>query len=665
MHRKRNRAISWISAILMALVLLLSACSPGIEETGGTSASSLGTAVPGSRGLGDVLPQEYIVRLPVDPFRCYPDAAYLGGGRVFIIEKTREYQFEDEENSGGINDEPAGTMIYDIVGNTITRGPDVTNTTDIVMTGDDGKSVLTYDYLTGEYRIFDPALNVTDSFKTDVPGVTFGGDLSTYYYVDSGYIVKRDRASGTSGFVDVPYGYAVNYIESVDTDRNIMYAIVPTSRYDYGAARMGLDMNTWEIKEFTPIVMESTHYDGREYFRDIDNSSIVCQDGETTYSLTLAGGGEYTGSAILAGSPYCSVFQFNGSDGSATGKRANSVIRMGTDMKTCDFTEYCDDAVYFLAYMAGDDMILSLVEDDPAGDGRHYSLAVLRTDIMPFESMSGVRVGTRETLRQDLIDRYTEEGTVARVGDHLTDVRARADGIGERYGIGIFMSNQCAVPLQGSKYILSYTDSFDPAAEAATVSKALDYIEATLAKYPEGFFAQFRDIRGNGGICLYLIGSITSEYGVIGFHSHERNRYDVALDVNHLYSFESTLSHELWHATEEKIYQADFAWDEGWDSLNPVGFSYLEDYGASDPDPNKWTYMGEPSGDVYFVDTYSKTFAKEDRARIMEYVMYDRGYSEEMFRSSHLRAKLGMMCDAVRRVFDTAGWDELYWERFF
>ena len=67
--------------------------------------------------------------------------------------------------------------------------------------------------------------------------------------------------------------------------------------------------------------------------------------------------------------------------------------------------------------------------------------------------------------------------------------------------------------------------------------------------------------------------------------------------------------------------------------------------------------------DVRFVDTYSCVAATEDRARIMEFFMTHDDEAELLIQSPYIRAKLQIMCDAVRRYFDTAGWGTPRWER--
>ena len=62
-------------------------------------------------------------------------------------------------------------------------------------------------------------------------------------------------------------------------------------------------------------------------------------------------------------------------------------------------------------------------------------------------------------------------------------------------------------------------------------------------------------------------------------------------------------------------------------------------------------------------DTYSCVAATEDRARIMEFFMTHDDEAELLIQSPYIRAKLQIMCDAVRRYFDTAGWGTPCWER--
>ena len=60
-----------------------------------------------------------------------------------------------------------------------------------------------------------------------------------------------------------------------------------------------------------------------------------------------------------------------------------------------------------------------------------------------------------------------------------------------------------------------------------------------------------------------------------------------------------------------------------------------------------------------------KTNAKEDRARLMEYIMCADWEARQMMDHPVLKAKLQILSDAIREAFDTEGWEDVRWERFF
>lgn len=76
-----------------------------------------------------------------------------------------------------------------------------------------------------------------------------------------------------------------------------------------------------------------------------------------------------------------------------------------------------------------------------------------------------------------------------------------------------------------------------------------------------------------------------------------------------------------------------------------------------------WTYYSGGDEGVYFVDSYSRTFASEDRARIMEFFMTRDDDAQELIKSPAIKKKLQHMSSAVRSVFDTSGWESVRWER--
>ena len=158
---------------------------------------------------------------------------------------------------------------------------------------------------------------------------------------------------------------------------------------------------------------------------------------------------------------------------------------------------------------------------------------------------------------------------------------------------------------------------------------------------------------------------IKSGFGTSGC-TYERGAWqNIALDIRLAYELDGIVCHELWHATENHILSCDYSLFtvEGWAQLNPQSFSYYEGYDYSDPDSRRWTYYSGGDEGVYFVDGYSRTFASEDRARIMEFFMTRDDDAQELIKSPAIKKKLQHMSSAVRSVFDTSGWESVRWER--
>ena len=64
---------------------------------------------------------------------------------------------------------------------------------------------------------------------------------------------------------------------------------------------------------------------------------------------------------------------------------------------------------------------------------------------------------------------------------------------------------------------------------------------------------------------------------------------------------------------------------------------------------------------IYFIDPYSKTFLKEDLARLMEYSMGDPDW--EVLQSPNIVNKLNYYYGVIRTVWDTKGWPkQTTWE---
>lgn len=122
---------------------------------------------------------------------------------------------------------------------------------------------------------------------------------------------------------------------------------------------------------------------------------------------------------------------------------------------------------------------------------------------------------------------------------------------------------------------------------------------------------------------------------------------------------EKALYHELYHVMETHILGNSIALDQ-WAKLNPVGFEYDYDYLANaQRDGSEFLQPDTRS----FVDTYSMSYPKEDRARIFEYAMT--AGNEPLFAASPLQYKLKMLCQGIREAFGLKKSTENFpWEQY-
>jgi len=131
------------------------------------------------------------------------------------------------------------------------------------------------------------------------------------------------------------------------------------------------------------------------------------------------------------------------------------------------------------------------------------------------------------------------------------------------------------------------------------------------------------------------------DYSVIGLSFESPLWHYVAYTVN-AGAPEELLCHEIWHATEDRL--TSLQWDaidsEAWAACNPRGFTYYEDYDTAMSEADgDWLFFGGGQ-DVHFVDNYSTMNAREDRARIMEYIMGSDDFADELAAQPAIRQKL-------------------------
>ncbi len=237
----------------------------------------------------------------------------------------------------------------------------------------------------------------------------------------------------------------------------------------------------------------------------------------------------------------------------------------------------------------------------------------------------------------------------------------RAEELGEQYGVEIAIAEQI------DDDYLDFTAT--PELDEILISKALDGVESVLSQFPKNFLPQLRygtlqtlEIHLTGAVYRPSTPETVSGFDSFsGFTETRAAKIVVVLDITKPATMAQTFCHEMVHVINGKLaFDASLRSDalyseEAWQKLNPTTFQYA---GTYDQMPMEYFNDGL---DAYFMDLYSRTYAKEDRARILEHAMVGNAW---MFSTPQRKAKLQYLCDCIRDCFDTTDWPEkTFWEK--
>ena len=276
------------------------------------------------------------------------------------------------------------------------------------------------------------------------------------------------------------------------------------------------------------------------------------------------------------------------------------------------------------------------------------------------------------------------------LGAEFQSLHEITERIERETGVRVLIGNEVLGADEPSGYrLVSFEES-----EYYTLSdfrKALLYLEGELKKYPEGFFDHFSRTTSSGGLrvgvrFLIVDSLITttpgSSFTAGGVAYDGAAWYNIALGVNMMYENDKSIHHELWHIIEDRLNDAGRSLDsDKWEACNPRKFSYTNDFNSyySHYDYDAYTlssvlWEDNPKFDnIYFSRDYSTVNGQEDRATLIERVFEEPSYygKEALFRdglemveaSPHLKAKLGVLAEAVKKEFGYVYWEQIYQEQ--
>lgn len=357
-----------------------------------------------------------------------------------------------------------------------------------------------------------------------------------------------------------------------------------------------------------------------------------------------------------------------------SGSVENLIFGTGEDSPMALFPENLSAQGYFLAGQHAAVTVTSLADGKTKLDLYSLDTGCLRDTLTleaghtPAAIVSGGKDSVLLLTGSDLLlkwqpdappvsgKRHTDTYYTADAPDHagLAQCRDYAQRLSETYGVEVLIWKD-AVAQEPWDY------RFEAEHRYPVILQQLQTLEGCLGQFPDSVLrdtaAHFDTLK----ICLVgRIRPITESSGPAGptgIQFFDETSASIVLAAGD--HARQALYHELFHVMETHILSRSNALDR-WNELNPSGFSYDLDHGAN-ARRNSGVYLEKEQR--AFVDTYSMSFPKEDRARIFEYAMLED--MDHLFRPKTMQQKLSAICTGIREAYGLKKLETpLPWEQY-
>ena len=519
----------------------------------------------------------------------------------------------------------------------------------------DGRAVL-FNWEASTWQFVGADLADIGTFSSDQTGGFFSLDGSSYYFVQDDVLCRADVAGGQTErvaletdmrFMDVAGRYP-------DSDTLFLHCLLSPYSTESGTAILNVETGAYTMLQkdwYEP----NCGAEGPEFLQ-FDNETMG-------YDVLYASEGRYyRADAALLHADEADILPAFGSAYLLGVAQDTTLYRLESGISACLLQEEQLGGALRNAVWLPEQVLVGCVY----GGGAFHLTAIDPAQLTFTQVSDGIAVDDPMAVDTSLTEVYWNSLNGQPLPATLQEARDYADQLEERYGVTILLSAQGQEACEAVwDAVVTTTDQWPLEDEPYAIARTLEALDRALALYPEGFFRQMRNTMGEGGVRFIPVGHIENDVNAVGLTYETYGWQNIYIDVT-LGTFESVICHEIWHATEGVISYRDWvSFDPGnWSVCNPDGFFYNEDVEDADPNPSRWTFNYEMDAqNVYFVDAYARTNAKEDRARIMEYVMANEDLAGALMQSPYITQKLEIMCQAIRNSFDTSAWGDLRWER--
>lgn len=643
MKRQSKLLISMITVFTVILMLAVCGCKKGISPTApAPTASPTAEPTPVPFTMAE---KTKILNLIFDSM---PEVCELEGSRLMFVWNVYDYDAEADSNSTVTH-----IVVYDLSNDSVVIEKTLDGQFNIAKTD----VLALYDVANNSYCFLDDNFEVAQTVDTPFSAGIMSPDLMHYYYADANnFLIDYNCTDGTSRKIEVGGNLPVDSVVSFFGDALLVR--IRTSPYVNGMVNALIDPESGNLTALSENVLEAAAAENSRFIsinfnREKELMQVTFgesfENGEKKLTQIDAHslGHEFLEYYYIAGSDYCVGMTQDDPEGEAA-----LVEHFLIGLDESGNPQYCklDDLDLGIAPTDGFYLKeLGLVAVTGYSDGGR--VALINPEKLEFTPCTDVTTATQEwTVDRSIIEDYLTQLEGTPLSAEYTDVLAHAKAIEQKYGVRILLSTQCDDTLSDGKADLSTTFGDR---EVNKLESFLVMIEDSLALFPDGMFEAFRnpDRPLESGILFALAGKINDLPNAIGLSDTSMGFYRIILDCDYA-SVSGTVCHELWHQIEQRmddlLERASFPEDE-WAKLNPEGFTYFDSYEYLLQSAIDHNYYGKHDGGVYFIDEYSHTFSKEDRARIMEYVMCGDDW-ESILACPGIKAKYDSMVDKVAEI---------------
>ena len=519
----------------------------------------------------------------------------------------------------------------------------------------DGRAVL-FNWEASTWQFVGADLTDSGTFSSDQIGGTFSRDGSRYYFVQDDVLCRADVATGQTERVALESDMRFLDVSGIlpDSETLFLHCLLSPYSTESGTAILNVETGAYTMLQ----------KDWCEPYCGAEGPEFLQFDNETMgYDVLYPFNGQYyRADAALLHADEADILPVFGSAYLLGVAQDTTLYRLESGISACLLQAEQLGGALRNAVWLPEQVLVGCVYG-----GGTFRLTAIDPAQLTFTQVSdGIAVDDPMAVDTALTEVYWNSLNGQPLPATLQEARDYADQLEERYGVTILLSAQGQEACEAVwDAVVTTTDQWPLEDEPYAIARTLEALDRALALYPEGFFRQMRNTMGEGGVRFIPVGHIENDVNAVGLTYETYGWQNIYIDVT-LGTFESVICHEIWHATEGVISYRDWvSFDPGnWSVCNPDGFFYNEDVEDADPNPSRWTFNYEMDAqNVYFVDAYARTNAKEDRARIMEYVMANEDLAGALMQSPYITQKLEIMCQAIRNSFDTSTWGDLRWER--